>query len=175
MFSYMGDKAQSPDRFCAYTHFIDQCDVALTMNRVMHTHYDNLRIKRNATPGIIKAAYRALSHEYHPDRNPDRDTTRIMQILNDAYAVLSDSGARAKYDAKVAAEETAAVHDGQAEGEAARPRQASDATPARQGKEREGAAIQAKRANARATRTVYVLIGTLVLLFFAILVALALA
>jgi hypothetical protein len=65
----------------------------------MHTHYDNLRVTRNATPGVIKAAYRALSHEFHPDKNPGRDTTRIMEIINEAYAVLSDPAARARYDA----------------------------------------------------------------------------
>ncbi|WP_050453283.1 J domain-containing protein [Candidatus Burkholderia verschuerenii] len=81
------------------------------MRKAIHTHYDNLRIKRNATPGIIKAAYRALSVEYHPDKNPDRDTTHIMQMLNDAYAVLGDPVARAKYDAKVAAEKAAASQE----------------------------------------------------------------
>jgi DnaJ domain len=65
----------------------------------MHTHYDNLRVTRNATAGVIKAAYRALSHEFHPDKNPGRDTTRIMEIINEAYAVLSDPAARARYDA----------------------------------------------------------------------------
>lgn len=71
---------------------------------MIHTHYDNLRITRNATPRLIKAAYRALSQEFHPDRNPDRDTTRIMQIINDAYAVLGDPVARAKYDATITAQ-----------------------------------------------------------------------
>ena len=145
------------------------------MKRVIHTHYDNLRIQRNATQGIIKAAYRALSYEYHPDRNPDRDTTRIMQILNDAYAVLSDPGARAKYDAQVAAEEAATVDDSQAAAEAERQREVSDEAPVPQVRRVEGAAKQTRRGNARPTLTVYLLIGGLVLLFFAVLVALTLA
>lgn len=80
---------------------------------MIHTHYDNLRITRNATPGLIKAAYRALSQEFHPDRNPDRDTTRIMQIINDAYLVLSDPVTRKQYDAKIDAEEAAAAGRGE--------------------------------------------------------------
>ena len=134
------------------------------MKRVIHTHYDNLRIKRNATQGIIKAAYRALSYEYHPDRNPDRDTTRIMQMLNDAYAVLSDPVARAKYDAHVAAQEAAEADDDQT----------SDASANRQVKQDEGPAKQVRNATARPTWTVYALIGGLVLLFVAVLILLAL-
>ena len=71
----------------------------------MHTHYDNLRVTRNAPPGVIKAAYRALSQEFHPDKNLGRDTTRIMKIINEAYAVLSDPEARARYDASLAGDE----------------------------------------------------------------------
>ncbi|MFL9929829.1 J domain-containing protein [Paraburkholderia sp. RL18-103-BIB-C] len=71
----------------------------------MHTHYDNLRVTRNAPPGVIKAAYRALSQEFHPDKNLGRDTTRIMKIINEAYAVLSDPEARARYDATLAGDE----------------------------------------------------------------------
>lgn len=79
-----------------------------------HTHYDNLRITPNATAGLIKAAYRALCQEFHPDKNPSADATRIMQIINDAYSVLSDPVTRAKYDAKLAAEEVAASKSAQA-------------------------------------------------------------
>jgi hypothetical protein len=33
----------------------------------------------------IKARYRQLAKEYHPDLNHDRDTTRIMQVINAQY------------------------------------------------------------------------------------------
>jgi curved DNA-binding protein CbpA len=145
------------------------------MKSPIHTHYDNLRIQRNATPGLIKAAYRALSYEYHPDRNPDRDTTRIMQMLNDAYAVLSDPVARAEYDAKVAAKEAAAVNTSQAAREAGRPPPATDAAGRPATRRDDGAAKSARRANARPTRTVYALVGAIVFLFFALLAAMALA
>ncbi|MGF6265036.1 curved DNA-binding protein CbpA/uncharacterized protein [Paraburkholderia youngii] len=74
----------------------------------MHTHYDNLKVARNAPHAVIKAAYKALSQRYHPDKNDHPDATRIMKILNDAWAVLGDADARAAYDRQLAAEEARA-------------------------------------------------------------------
>lgn len=62
------------------------------------THYDNLKVARNATPAVIKAAYRVLAQEFHPDRCTRPDAARITQIINDAYAVLSDPVKREKHD-----------------------------------------------------------------------------
>ena len=73
----------------------------------MHTHYDNLKVVRSAPPEVIKAAYRALSQRYHPDRNPGPEAERVMRILNDAYAVLGDPERRAAYDRELAACERA--------------------------------------------------------------------
>ena len=33
--------------------------------------YKILEVKRNATPAEIKKAYRKLTLQYHPDKNPD--------------------------------------------------------------------------------------------------------
>ncbi|SAL11993.1 chaperone protein DnaJ [Caballeronia sordidicola] len=63
-----------------------------------YTHYDNLKVARGAPPEVIRAAYKALSQRYHPDKNDSPDATRIMRILNDAYAVLSDPERRRVYD-----------------------------------------------------------------------------
>lgn len=63
------------------------------------THYDNLKVARNAPPEIIRAAYKTLSHRFHPDRNPgNTDAARIMAIINTAYDVLSDPVKRQKHD-----------------------------------------------------------------------------
>jgi curved DNA-binding protein CbpA len=70
----------------------------------MHTHYDNLKVLRNAPLPVIRAAYRVLSQQYHPDRNDSPDAPRIMRILNDAWTVLSDETKRAEYDRQLAAE-----------------------------------------------------------------------
>lgn len=65
----------------------------------IHTHYDNLKVARNAPPEVIRAAYKTLSQKYHPDRNPgNQDAIRIIQIINSAYEVLSDPARRKEHD-----------------------------------------------------------------------------
>lgn len=71
----------------------------------MWTHYDNLKVARNAPPAVIKAAYRALSQQYHPDRNPAPDAERIIRLINKAYDVLGDPTRRAEYDRELEAQE----------------------------------------------------------------------
>ncbi|WP_174998440.1 J domain-containing protein [Burkholderia lata] len=61
-------------------------------------HYDVLRVTRDAPPEVIRAAYKALSQKWHPDRNPSPEAGALMQSINHAYAVLSDPSQRADYD-----------------------------------------------------------------------------
>lgn len=69
------------------------------MKQKFHTHYDNLKVARNAPPEVIRAAYRILSQKFHPDRNPDNpDAARIMAILNTSYEELSDPVKRREHD-----------------------------------------------------------------------------
>ncbi len=64
-----------------------------------HTHYDNLKVARNAPPEVIRAAYKILSQKYHPDHNPNNpDAMRIIQIINAAYEVLADPIKRQEHD-----------------------------------------------------------------------------
>jgi hypothetical protein len=72
----------------------------------IHTHYDNLKVARLAPQEVIRAAYKALSQKYHPDKNPgDEKAARIMAILNSAYTTLSDNQRRKEHDEWIAAEE----------------------------------------------------------------------
>ncbi|WGG50193.1 J domain-containing protein [Rugamonas sp. DEMB1] len=72
----------------------------------IHTHYDNLKVSRMAPQEVIRAAYKALSQKYHPDKNPgDEKAARIMAILNSAYGTLSDQQRRKEHDEWIAAEE----------------------------------------------------------------------
>ena len=72
------------------------------MSRV-RTHYDNLKVARNAPPEVIRAAYRALTQKYHPDKNPDdAGAGRIMHIINSSYEVLSDPERRSAHDIWIA-------------------------------------------------------------------------
>ncbi len=63
-----------------------------------HTHYDNLKVTRNAPTEVIRAAYRVLAQKYHPDLNPSPDALRVMKIFNEAWDVLSDPTRRAEHD-----------------------------------------------------------------------------
>lgn len=72
----------------------------------IHTHYDNLKVSRMAPQEVIRAAYKALSQKYHPDKNPgDEKAARIMAILNSAYETLSDAQRRKEHDEWIASEE----------------------------------------------------------------------
>lgn len=70
---------------------------------MFRTHYDNLKVARDAPPEVIRAAYKSLTQKYHPDRNPnDANAARIMQLVNDSYAVLSDPQRRLEHDRWIA-------------------------------------------------------------------------
>ena len=79
------------------------------------THYDNLKVTRNAPPEVIKAAYRTLCQKYHPDRNTSGDAERIMQVVNRAYQVLSDPELRQEHDEWICEEELKAAEARQAQ------------------------------------------------------------
>lgn len=68
----------------------------------MRTFYQHLKVAEDAPPEVIKAAYRALSHQHHPDNNPE-DTAALsaMQALNEAYETLMDPELRRAYDAQL--------------------------------------------------------------------------
>lgn len=62
-------------------------------------YYEVLQINNDAAPGEIKKAYRKLAHKYHPDRNPDEDTTPQFKEVTEAYEILSDPQKKEQYDA----------------------------------------------------------------------------
>ncbi len=62
-------------------------------------YYDVLGVPRNADEKTLKAAYRKLAMDNHPDRNPDDPAAEArFKEANEAYAVLSDADKRAAYD-----------------------------------------------------------------------------
>jgi DnaJ-class molecular chaperone len=111
----------------------------------MHTHYENLKVVRNAPPAVIKAAYRALSQAYHPDRNKSVDAHRIMLILNDAWAVLGDADKRAAYDRELNEAASQAREE-----EARRHAEVEKATRQQQERDAEGAERQRRAEEAEA-------------------------
>jgi hypothetical protein len=51
----------------------------------LRSYYDMLGIHHQASPSMVKRAYRRLAHKYHPDVNQTPEATRHMQLINDAY------------------------------------------------------------------------------------------
>ncbi|MCO5604877.1 hypothetical protein L7F22_059051 [Adiantum nelumboides] len=65
--------------------------------------YDVMQVSRNANGEQIKAAYRKLVKQLHPDRAASEmkeESANLFCEVQAAYAVLSDARARAAYDAK---------------------------------------------------------------------------
>jgi len=70
--------------------------------RLLHTHYDTLGVKKNATQSEIKAAFFKESKKIHPDMNPNDPKSKAKFIkLNEAYSVLSKPSKRREYDLKI--------------------------------------------------------------------------
>jgi DnaJ-class molecular chaperone len=64
----------------------------------MPNFYEILGVEKTASDDEIKKAYRKLSLKYHPDRNPNEDTSGKMKEINEAYETLSNTGSREEYD-----------------------------------------------------------------------------
>jgi len=60
-------------------------------------HYSVLEVKPDAEAGAIRAAYRRLAWQYHPDVGGSQ---RAMAALNGAWRILRDPDARARYDGR---------------------------------------------------------------------------
>lgn len=64
-------------------------------------YYEVLGVPRTARPEEIKAAYRRLAREYHPDLNKSNPKVAEEKFkeLSEAYEVLADETKRKRYDA----------------------------------------------------------------------------
>ena len=72
-------------------------------------HYDTLGLDRRCTTAQVRAAYRRLVKQHHPDVNhTEPEATKRVQALNTAHATLSDPVRRAAYDRELDGDNPAA-------------------------------------------------------------------
>jgi DnaJ-class molecular chaperone len=67
------------------------------MARRKRDYYVVLGVAKDATDAELKRAFRELARKHHPDVSP-ANTGEEFREINEAYAVLSDADARARYD-----------------------------------------------------------------------------
>lgn len=69
------------------------------MNVTKRDYYEVLGVARDCDEQALKASYRKLALQYHPDRNPEnKEAEEKFKEAAEAYSVLSDSNKRAAYD-----------------------------------------------------------------------------
>lgn len=63
-------------------------------------------VTQNASERIIRAAWKALAQEWHPDKHPNnqKEAERILKIINAAYDVLSNPATRKEHDDWIASQ-----------------------------------------------------------------------
>ncbi|KAH0795687.1 dnaJ subfamily C member 21 [Histomonas meleagridis] len=63
-------------------------------------YYELLECEPDASPEELKKAYRRAALKWHPDRNHGREeeATRVFQLIEHAYSILTDDHERAWYD-----------------------------------------------------------------------------
>ncbi len=71
----------------------------LTLRAAVKDLYSTLGIEKTADAAEVKRAFRKLTQQYHPDKNPgDKKAEDRFKEVSSAYEVLSDADKRKNYD-----------------------------------------------------------------------------
>lgn len=70
----------------------------MMQDSALPNYYGVLGIPMDATHEEIKAKFRQLAKEYHPDKSKDEKSAEKFAEINKAYEVLSDEETRKDYD-----------------------------------------------------------------------------
>ncbi len=75
-------------------------------------YYKTLVVSNDASTLQIKAAFRKLVMRFHPDHNPGKEVwaNKKLQVIIEAYEVLSNPVRRRLYDRQLAGGESYSVH-----------------------------------------------------------------
>lgn len=53
----------------------------------IRTHYDNMQVSKTASDSVIRGAFRGLSQQHHPDKNPN-DRAGAERRMRDRKSVV---------------------------------------------------------------------------------------
>lgn len=59
---------------------------------MLEKYYKILGLNNNASEEEIKKAYKKMALKYHPDKNPDNDTSDKFKEISEAYQILTNKG-----------------------------------------------------------------------------------
>ncbi|XP_076236037.1 dnaJ homolog subfamily C member 1 isoform X2 [Calliopsis andreniformis] len=76
----------------------DELEVFDVVEEVNQNFYEVLSVPQAANASEIKKAFRRLSLQLHPDKNPAEDAEQQFRKLVAVYDILKDPGKRQKYD-----------------------------------------------------------------------------
>ena len=75
-----------------------RCSIRRQTTQGQENYYSQLGISQNASPEEIKAAYKKMALQLHPDRNRAPDAEEKFKRVSEAYSVLSNTEKRQQYD-----------------------------------------------------------------------------
>ena len=69
----------------------------IKIRHLFKDYYQILQVHYDASPDVIKAAYRKLCTLYHPDTSHNPNEDKRMLDINEAYSILSNPEKRTTY------------------------------------------------------------------------------